>query len=95
MSRKSIQEQIAAARAALQRAQARQRQQDTRAKIVLGGYLIEWVRADHQAARMLLSWLNSEHPREQDLEALTDFLDELAQLVRSVNSAGPHGNAQS
>lgn len=86
-------EQIQAAKAALQRAQARQRQHDTRSKIILGGYVLSWIRSDVDAAQKLLQRLNSVPPREQDREALAVVRDELRSIVRSSVNAQSHDNA--
>ncbi|WP_162988203.1 hypothetical protein [Alcaligenes aquatilis] len=93
MTRKTPQEQIAAARAALARAQARQRQHDTRSKIILGGYILSWVRSDVDAAKKLLLRLNSAPPREQDRDALAIVRDELRSILRNCNDVGGNGNA--
>lgn len=92
MARKTPAEQIQAAKEALARAQRRQRAHDTRAKIVLGGFVLAWARADQQTARMLLQRLNSEPPREQDREALAEVRNELMQMVRSSNGADTNDN---
>jgi len=82
-------EQIQAAREALARAQRRQRQHDTRGKVVLGGYVLAWVRSDPQAARMLLQRLNHRPPRSQDMDALAETRAELMQLVRDSGNVTP------
>lgn len=87
-------EQIQAARAALQRAQARQRQHDTRSKIILGGYVLAWIRSDIDAAQKLLQRLNSVPPREQDREALAVVRDELRSILRNATVADIRHDAQ-
>lgn len=84
-------EQIQAAKAALQRAQARQRQHDARSKIILGGYVLAWTRSDVDAAQKLLLRLNSVPPREQDRDALAVVRDELRSIVRNANDANGNG----
>ncbi|WBM39993.1 hypothetical protein [Alcaligenes faecalis] len=86
-------EQIQSAKAALQRAQARQRQHDTRGKIVLGGYVLAWIRSDVDAAQKLLQRLNSVPPREQDREALAVVRDELRSILRNNNDANNNRGA--
>lgn len=86
-------EQIQSAKAALQRAQARQRQHDTRSKIILGGYVLAWIRSDVDAAQKLLLRLNSVPPREQDREALAVVRDELRSIVRNNNDANNNRGA--
>jgi hypothetical protein len=76
-NRKTPAEQIEAARQMLARAQQRQRAADTRSKIVLGGLLISWLRDDERVRRALLNRINEKPLREQDLEVLVDFLNEL------------------
>lgn len=82
-------EQIQVAKAALQRAQRRQRTHDTRSKIVLGGFALAWVRSDPQAARALLHRMNAQPPRQQDMDALAEVREELMQLVRANFNAAP------
>lgn len=93
MARKTPQEQIAAAREALARAQLRQRQHDTRGKIILGAYVLSWVRSDADAAQKLLLRLNSVPPREQDCDALAVVRDELRSIVRNTNGANGNDDA--
>jgi hypothetical protein len=83
-------EQIQAAKAALQRAQGRQRAYDARSKIILGGLILSWVRQDVNAAQTLLHHINSHPPRRQDIDALTDIRNELMRLVRSPGNDGNH-----
>lgn len=87
-------EQIQSAKAALQRAQARQRQHDTRSKIILGGYVLSWMRSDVNAAQKLLQRLNSVPPREQDRDALAVVRDELRSIVRNATAADIRHDAQ-
>jgi len=87
-------EQIAAAKEALARAQRRQRAHDTRSKVVLGGYVLSWARSNKQAAQSLLQQLNTNPPRDQDIEALADIRNELIKLVRqNANGASVNENA--
>lgn len=87
-------EQIVAAREALARAQRRQRSADTRSKVVLGGYVLAWVRSDPQAARLLLQRLNQRPPRAQDMDALEDTRSELMQISAATTSGvSDHANA--
>ena len=87
-------EQIAAAREALARAQRRQRAHETRSKVVLGGYVLAWVRSNKQAAQDLLQQLNAHPPRSQDMDALAEIRQELIQLVRTNGTgAATNGNA--
>lgn len=81
--RLSPQQQIAAAKEQLARAQRRQRAHDTRSKVVLGGYVLSWVRSNTQAAQSLLQQLNAKPPRPQDQDALADVRQELIHLVRN------------
>lgn len=83
------QEQIQAAKEALARAQRRQRTHDTRSKIILGGFALNWVRNDPQAAKALLYRMNGHPPRPQDMDALADVREELMQLVRANDSGQP------
>lgn len=86
MNRKTPQQQIEAARASLARAQARQRQANTREKIVLGGLLLSWLRSDEKARHALLSRI-AEYPlREQDADVLAELI---SQLHASVPDAQP------
>ncbi|MFT0850465.1 hypothetical protein VRY85_06755 [Achromobacter sp. F4_2707] len=79
-------QQIQAAKQALARAQQRQRQHDTRSKIVLGGLIMNWVRNDPSAARSVLAHMRSAKLRDQDIQALQDIHDELAQIVKAAPS---------
>lgn len=85
-------EQIQAAKAALQRAQRRQRAHDTRSKIVLGGFVLSWARSNRQAAQALLQHMNAAPPRAQDVDALVEVRNELIQIVRNTDS-GVGGNS--
>lgn len=82
-------EQIAAARGALARAQRRQRAHDTRSKVVLGGYMLSWVRSDRAAAQALLQRMNAAPPRVQDMDALAEVREELKQLARASGNDQP------
>lgn len=82
-------EQIAAAREALARARRRQRAHDTHSKVVLGGYVLAWMRNDQQTARALLHRMNTQAPRPQDMDALADVRQELIELVRNSGNAQP------
>lgn len=83
-NRKSPLEQIEAAKQMLARAQARQRASDTRAKIVLGGLLISWLRDDERVRRALLNRISEKPLRDQDLDVLADFLSELRDGTKGV-----------
>lgn len=78
MARRNPLEQLEAARSALQRAQARQRQADTRARVILGGYLLAWMRDDHRVRQALAARLSERPLRPQDADALAPLLDSLA-----------------
>lgn len=82
-------EQIQAAKEALARAQRRQRAHDIRSKVVLGGFALNWVRNDPQAAKALLQRMNGHPPRPQDMDALAEVREELMQLVRANTNATP------
>lgn len=81
MARKNFLEQVEAARAALARAQARQRQHDTRAKIVLGGYLLAWMRDDHRVRQALAARLSERPLRPQDADVLAPLLSEITTFL--------------
>ncbi len=79
-------QQIQAAKQALARAQQRQRQHDTRSKIVLGGLILNWIRSDTNAAKSVLAHMRSAKLRDQDVQALQDIHDELVQMVKAAPS---------
>jgi hypothetical protein len=79
--RKSPAEQIAEARAALQRAQERQRREDTRQKIVVGATAWGWLCGDPQAARRFISHVQAADIREQDKDLLYQAIHELQKTI--------------
>jgi len=87
MARKTPDQQIAAAREMLARAQARQRQMDTRVKIIAGALTLSWLREDPRAARAFMMYMEAHKVREQDAEVLADLLLELREVVRTAQQA--------
>lgn len=81
MARKNPNEQIAAAREMLARAQARQRQADTRTKIVTGALCLNWLRKDVRAAHAFLAHIQANRVRDQDAELLAELFAELRAII--------------
>ena len=77
MARKTPCEQVAAARDMLRRAQTRQRQADTRTKIVLGALMMGWLQKNAHAAQAFNGYINNISVRDQDMEVIADFLSKI------------------
>ena len=91
-TRKNPQQAIDAARAALQRAQLRQRAVDTRTKIIFGGLFLSWLRDDRRVVDSLAKRLAEKPIRPQDEDAIQSVFEELRGdsplLAGSVNDLG-------
>lgn len=86
--RKSPEQQIQDARAALARAQQRQRANETRSKIVIGSLAQKWLIANPQAARAFAGYLRGIELREQDRDVVEDFVQELNLQAQPLTSPG-------
>lgn len=85
--RKSPQEQINEAKAALARAQQRQRSADSRQKIVIGALAQKWLLKNGQAGRAFAGYLRSIEIRDQDRDVIDPFVQELTDNVQPLSEA--------
>lgn len=82
-TRKTPEQRIAEAQAALRRARDAQRRNETRQKIILGALATEWLKNDSAASQSFLQHLSDVSIRERDIEVIRPVLSELRQGSQS------------
>ena len=87
MSRKTPQQQIEDARAAIKLARARQRKEDIRVKIAFGELVLAATRNDFTIAEKLLGYLDKCPMKGQEAEMLSAIFEELSSAVLQANVA--------
>jgi len=83
MPRKTIDEKLAAAQERVNKLKNSKRQIDTRAKVVTGGGFIAAMRANVQIRQWYLKNLSVIYPRQQDLDAAMDVIEEMRNLSQA------------
>jgi len=86
----AIDEKIAAAQQRLIKLKSSRRQIDTRAKVVTGGGFIAAMRANAQVRQWYLKNLSVIYPRQQDLDAAMDVIEEMRNLSQADNNSAPN-----
>jgi len=86
----AIDEQIAAVQQKLLKLKHNRRQIDTRAKVVTGGGFIAAMRANVQIRQWYLKNLSVIYPRQQDLDAAADVIEEMRNLSQADNNSAPN-----
>lgn len=84
--RKTPEQRIAEARAALQRAKEAQRRVETRQKIIIGSTAIEWLKSNPDAARGFVSHLAQKSTSQNDLSVINPILQQLRQVIHNSTS---------
>jgi len=87
MPKKTIDEKLAAAQERVNKFKHIKRQIDTRAKIVTGGGFIAAIRTNQQVRNWYLKNLSVIYPRQQDLDAAMDVIEEMRNLSQDDNTA--------
>jgi len=86
----AIDEKIAAIQQQLIKLKSSRRQIDTRAKVVTGGGFIAAMRTNVQLRQWYLKNLNVVYPRQQDLDAAVDVIEEMRNFSQADNNSAPN-----
>jgi len=93
MSKKTIDEKLAAAQERVNKLKHSKRQIDTRVKVVTGGGFIAAIRKNQQVRNWYLKNLNVIYPRPQDFDAAMDVIEEMRNLSQADNTASNPASA--